>query len=102
MKLHIMVRKTREALKTIPPLHPDVTGGGGGSSLLHRVALAPQASASRSDSPFPSALRFLFGRVARGSYIQSLIWYIHHSKRVGGDYISEKDVVCHIYEHLSV
>lgn len=29
MKLHFMVRKTREALKTIPPLHPDVTGGGG-------------------------------------------------------------------------
>lgn len=42
MKLHFMVRKTREALKTIPPLHPDVTGGGGGSSLLHpRHVLTP-------------------------------------------------------------
>lgn len=101
MKLHFMVRKTQEALKTIPPLHPDDTAGG--SSLLHHVALAPRATASRLDFPsFPSAFRFLFGRVARASYIQSLIWYIHHSKRVGGDYISEKDVVCHIYERLSV
>lgn len=40
-------------------------------------------------------------RVAWSLYIQSLICYIHHFHWVGGDYISEKDVVCHTYERAS-
>lgn len=107
MKFHFMVRKTQEALKRshhctqVPEWHQASV------SQLLRPNLVPTSSVARPhsssnrvtfDSP-PLLTFFLFplqpawnlprgpNRVAWGSYIQSLIWYIHHFHRVGGDYI---------------
>lgn len=99
-----MVRKTQEALKRSH--HWTLTRYPGDTRLVSfssqgwilcqnrvKCVLIPQATMSRLIS-FPSTLCILSGlceiflrgpnRVAWGSYIQSLIWYIHHFHRWEG------------------
>lgn len=112
--------------KNIPPLHPDQEPGWHQACVfqLSPFPISPSHKAPPHSSSNRIAFDFLsfsfqlwmfclfplqpvgdlplgLNKVAWGSYIQSLIEYIHHFHWVGGDYISEKDLVCHSYERVS-
>lgn len=79
LKLHFMVRKTQEALKGSH--HCTLTRHLGDTWLEWSVCPPPTPSSRLPVSPpQPQGSN----RVARGPYIQSLLWYIHHLHRVGG------------------